>query len=494
MAVTPSLRPVRMDTVMSDSKDSTVTYTAVSSPFEDLLDIRSPGVVVLGYDGLPMIPQDPYSHVEGAFQAPPSPDYIFGPEYPLSPDYIPGSEEPEEASTLLEYVPEPEYPEYMLPSDDEAPMKDQPLPDDDDDSKSDHLDYPANRRDDDDDSDDDDDDDSDEEEDPSEEEEDEEDEEEEHSAPADSFVVAAADPIPSARDTEAFETDESAATPLPHPAYRVTARKTVRHQSPIPFPSDTEVARLLVIPTPPSSPLSPWSPLPQIPSPPLPASLPLPLPPSPTHITPTYEEAPLRFRAAGIRLRDAPLSPVHETEIPNICLPLRKKLCCTAPASRFVDMVDAAIRCPMSRKLDYGITDTWDELVGAIQEIALTTLEGVNKRVSELSTTFDQETSIMYGMMEEARDDRALLKGRLMAANDKAFAKGLALWTSDLAWQAKIRELEAADRRRQEQLLQVLTLLKSCQTQLTAALGRIQTLEAKVPAQPEAPKEAGSSS
>ncbi|GKD78484.1 hypothetical protein Tco_1341105, partial [Tanacetum coccineum] len=43
---------------MSDSEDSTVTYTEVSSPFEDLSDIGSPGV-----DGLPMMPEDPYSYV-----------------------------------------------------------------------------------------------------------------------------------------------------------------------------------------------------------------------------------------------------------------------------------------------------------------------------------------------------------------------------------------------------------------------------------------------
>nr|GFD44090.1 hypothetical protein [Tanacetum cinerariifolium] len=52
------------------------------------------------------------------------------------------------------------------------------------------------------------------------------DEEEEHPAPADSVVVAptAANQDPSAEETEPFETDESAATPPPHPAYRTTAR------------------------------------------------------------------------------------------------------------------------------------------------------------------------------------------------------------------------------------------------------------------------------
>nr|GFD37754.1 hypothetical protein [Tanacetum cinerariifolium] len=52
-----------------------------------------------------------------------------------------------------------------------------------------------------------------------------EEEEEEHPAPADSIVVAltAADHAPSTEETEPFETDESAATPPPHPAYHMTA-------------------------------------------------------------------------------------------------------------------------------------------------------------------------------------------------------------------------------------------------------------------------------
>ncbi|GJY77826.1 hypothetical protein Tco_0483627 [Tanacetum coccineum] len=58
-----------------------------------------------------------------------------------------------------DYVPEPEYPEYLAPYDDEAPMEDQPLPadaslvalspsyvpdsDPEEDLKEDHADYPA---------------------------------------------------------------------------------------------------------------------------------------------------------------------------------------------------------------------------------------------------------------------------------------------------------------------------------------------------------------
>ncbi|GKA16073.1 hypothetical protein Tco_0695820 [Tanacetum coccineum] len=87
---------------------------------------------------------------------------------------------------------------------------------------------------------------------------------------------------------------------------------SVRAQTPTSFLSEAEAERFLALTTPPPSPLTPLSsPLPQIPSPPLPA--------------------PLGFRAARIRLRDAPPSPVHETEVPEICLPLQKRLCLTAP-------------------------------------------------------------------------------------------------------------------------------------------------------------------
>ncbi|GJR89522.1 hypothetical protein Tco_0213533 [Tanacetum coccineum] len=131
---------------MSDSEDSTVTYTAVSSPFGGLSDIRSPRV-----DGPPVMPEDPYAYVVASFQAPPSPDYVPGPEYP----------------PLPEFVPELVYPEFMPPEDDVLLAEEQPLPvavspttdspgyvpesdpeedpeeDDDEDPENDLADYPA---------------------------------------------------------------------------------------------------------------------------------------------------------------------------------------------------------------------------------------------------------------------------------------------------------------------------------------------------------------
>ncbi|GJY36986.1 hypothetical protein Tco_0422364 [Tanacetum coccineum] len=199
------------------SSSSTVTYTSVytdSEPWrvfwgadEELSDGGSPRVIVYRYDGLPMQPV-----------APPSPDYVPGPEHPPSPDYVPGLEHPP-SPVEVPYVPEPEYHEYLVPSDAEAPLEDQPLPadalptalspgymanfDPEEDPEEDHADYPADGGDDDDEPSDDDDDD-DEDEDPIEDGDDDE-EEEEHLAPVDSSAIPVVDPVPSVGDTEAVE-------------------------------------------------------------------------------------------------------------------------------------------------------------------------------------------------------------------------------------------------------------------------------------------------
>ncbi|GJZ60467.1 hypothetical protein Tco_0616283 [Tanacetum coccineum] len=77
-----------------DSDESGVTHTEISSPFEDLSDIGSPRADDHELLELPYMPEDPY--LEAALQAPPSPDYVPGPEEPEqappSPDYVPGAE------------------------------------------------------------------------------------------------------------------------------------------------------------------------------------------------------------------------------------------------------------------------------------------------------------------------------------------------------------------------------------------------------------------
>ncbi|GJS77603.1 hypothetical protein Tco_0727484, partial [Tanacetum coccineum] len=95
------------------SSSSTVTYTSVYTDSE-------PWRFQWVSDEDPEAPAD----------APPSPDYVSGPEHPPSKDYVLGPEEPEQTPLSSDYVPELEYPEYLVPSDVEAPIEDQPLPDD----------------------------------------------------------------------------------------------------------------------------------------------------------------------------------------------------------------------------------------------------------------------------------------------------------------------------------------------------------------------------
>nr|GFD26863.1 hypothetical protein [Tanacetum cinerariifolium] len=165
----------------------------------------------------------------------------------------------------------------------------------------------------------------------------EEEEQEEHPAPVDSVVVAstAADQALCAEETEPFESDESAATPLPHPAYRTTARIFIPASVPMPAWSDSEVVRLLAMSSPPASPLSLWSsPSPRIPFPPLPPIL---SPPSPV-LSLAPPPSPIRSlgcQAAMIRLRaeaasslSPPLQPPSASrreDRPEVTLPPQKR-------------------------------------------------------------------------------------------------------------------------------------------------------------------------
>nr|GFA30444.1 hypothetical protein [Tanacetum cinerariifolium] len=308
---------------MSDSKESGVTYTDISSPFEELSDIGSPRAEDHEHLMLPKMLEDPY--VEVALQAPPSPDYIPGPEH--ADDEIIAEDQPyaEDASPITQ------SPEYVPESNFEAHLEDE-------DPEEDPVDYPVDGGDDDDDEEESSEDDEDEEDDEMDVEADEE-EEEEHPAPADSVVVAltAADQALSAEETEPFETDESATTPPPHPAYHTTARISIPAPVPMPAWTDSKVARLLAISSLPASPLSPWSsPPPQIPFPPLPPIL---SPPSPI-LSPAPPPIPIRslgYRVAMIRLRDEAASTSHSPPLqlpstsrredrPEVTLPPQKRL------------------------------------------------------------------------------------------------------------------------------------------------------------------------
>ncbi|GKA90910.1 hypothetical protein Tco_0812780 [Tanacetum coccineum] len=476
---------------MSDSEDSTVTYIA----------------------------------------APPLPDYVSSPEYPPSPDYVPSLEEPQ-APRPPDFVLEPVYSKFMPPEDEEDPEED-----DDEDPKEDPINYPTDKGDDGDNEDESSDDDEDDEVDIEADDEDE--EEEEHPAHADFTAVALldVDQALSAKETELFETDESVATPPPHPAFRMKARIS------IPAPvltlvwSDTEVARLLAISTPPSSPLSPWSsPLPHIPSPPLPPILspPLPvpslsLPGSPPVLVsslapPASPICPLCYRVMMIRIRVEATSTSHSLPLPTllpistptsspplllpstnrredrpeVTLPPRKRLgIALGPRYKVGESSSAAARPTGGLRADYGFIATLDD------EIMRDPERYVGYGITD---TWDDMVEDMFTDKErEARMSRKAWSIS-MDASDLARLEVMVLRTQVVAQQAMITELQAADRRgwtvitemlavdykRQVQLIEALKLLKGLQTQM--AKFQRQQGPAKGPIQLEIPEEAGSSS
>ncbi|GJX62701.1 hypothetical protein Tco_0295601, partial [Tanacetum coccineum] len=200
---------------------------------------------------------------------------------------------------------------------------------------------------------------------------------------ADSPAAPVIDPVPSAEDTQAFETDEVAPTHVPSPR-RHTDRMSVRPQTPVPFPSEVEVERLLALPIPPPSPLTLLSsPLPQIPSPPPPSSLHLP-PPIPISLPLPLYLIPLILASLFIILVD------RREDTSEAELPPRKRLCLTALTSRyeveesstavprptrghgadygFIGTVDAEVRRQRAKEVGYGIRDVWVDPVETVEE------------------------------------------------------------------------------------------------------------------------------
>nr|GEV91223.1 hypothetical protein [Tanacetum cinerariifolium] len=128
--------------------------------------------------------------------------------------------------------------------------------------------------------------------------------------------------------------------------------------------------------------------------------------------------------------------------------------------------LEANLRQYRVEDMGYEITNTWDEIVEAIMEITPTTLEGVNQKVTELATTIMQDT-------EEFQVEATYTCRTWVGFEDKS-----------AAIEAHVRTLK----------VQVATLIaqtSSLQNQLTAALRRIETLEARDPEPRDKPAEAG---
>ncbi|GJS06442.1 hypothetical protein Tco_0363238 [Tanacetum coccineum] len=409
---------------MSDYKNSTVTYTAVSSPFGGLSDIGSPGVVGPEHEGLPWMLDDPYAQF-----MPPEDEILPAEEQPLHAADSPTANSPG-------YVPE-------------SDPEEDPEEDNDEDLEEDPADYPADGGDD-----------GDDEDEPSDDDEDE--------------------PSDDDEDEEPFEMMSLRPLSTTTPCICVTARISIPTPVPTPLWSDAEVARLLAISTPPSSPLSPWSsPLPQIPSPLLPLS-----PPSPV-LSPAPPPSPIRslgYRAAMIWMRVEAASTSYSLPLPPpfILSPTRTRCTLLGDTTHFAHIssyfittiattlssrredrpeerahllllldrlevlgqtIDREIRHNPEREVGYGIhTSRGMRIVETLVGGAPVSTD------TESGSTYDNIWRLGLGciwmwLIEAWR--------RSMDASDLARGEVMSLRTTVLAQMSEIRELHDADRRRQ---------------------------------------------
>ncbi|GJU61537.1 hypothetical protein Tco_1243372 [Tanacetum coccineum] len=429
--------------VIMSSATSAVTYTSVytnSEPDRVFWGVDDEGVskgdiprvIVLGYDGLPLQPV-----------APPSPDYVPGPENPQTP---PVPQDEDEHEFLAEEQPLPGHVTESDPEEDPEEYED-------DETEDGPVDYPMDGGDD---GDDDDGDSSrDDANDEDEDDEDEEEEEEEHLAPADSTTVIPADePVFPPEGTEPV---------IPPPSTDITigARITVRPQTSISLPPEAEVERLLTMTTPSPSPpisLSPPSAgerlarctAPHAHSPPLPpssgcptqiqtlsiastqalidaviAALPSPslLPPPPSLSIPPpvdcRDDIPESEQSPCKRLYLSTIGSRYEIGESSTGRPTRGR----GIDYGFVSTIDAEERGQGIRDVGYGIRDTWVDPAEAVPEIVPMTVGEVNTRVTELAELHEHDTQDLYALLEDAQGrDRMTLQETVWMVEEEAYA------------------------------------------------------------------------
>ncbi|GJS81883.1 reverse transcriptase domain-containing protein [Tanacetum coccineum] len=165
--------------------------------------------------------------------------------------------------------------------------------------------------------------------------------------------------------------------------------------------------------------------------------------------------------------------------------------------------MDAEIRRQTAEEVGYGIRDVWVDLIEAVEEVAPTTLEGVNARVTELAGVQEQDTHDVYAVIEDTHDRQTQLFQRVdglvedrqfhyetarlldweALASQEAWAHSVGLSsTVHYELQAYRTHTQMQDYRiaSQESLMTTLIAqVSSLQGQLSAALGQIQALQAR---------------
>ncbi|GJU20599.1 hypothetical protein Tco_1153941 [Tanacetum coccineum] len=234
----------------------------------------------------------------------------------------------------------------------------------------------------------------------------------------------------------------------------------------------------------------------------------LPLPP-PFILSPTRSDAPSSGIPPPLPISGPTSSPPlllpfasRREDRPEVTLPSRKRLgialgpryevgeSSSAAAARpargiradygFIATMDREIKCDPERGVGYGITDSWDEIVETLQGAPVSTDTELGRHMTSFETRVRQDTDEIYTRLDDEQSQRQLLAGRLnmlfrdrrahaytrhlmetkarlsreawrrlMNASDLAHGEVVSLRTTVLGQMSEIRELHAANRRRQ---------------------------------------------
>ncbi|GJY13693.1 putative reverse transcriptase domain-containing protein [Tanacetum coccineum] len=178
-------------------------------------------------------------------------------------------------------------------------------------------------------------------------------------------------------------------------------------------------------------------------------------------------------------------STVCRADVPEVTLPPRKRLCIapgpkydigkssSTPATRhtggfradygFVGTLDVKIRRDLDREIGYRITNVWEDLDETVEEIPATD-------VAELGQRMKNFCHYWVGMIQMRFMETWIVRPELLCeawvqynenVNDTTVMGSRGTTTIVLAHQIEIGDLRAADRRRQAQLAEALTLLRT---------------------------------
>nr|GFC31057.1 hypothetical protein [Tanacetum cinerariifolium] len=197
----------------------------------------------------------------------------------------------------------------------------------------------------------------------------------------------------------------------------------------------------------------------------------------------------------------------HREDRPEVTLPPRKRLgeSSSAAAARpagglradygFVATMDRAIMRDPEREVSYGITDSWDEIVETLQGAPVSTDMELGGYMREFETRVRQDTEEIYMRLDDEPKARLSREAWVRSTDASDLVRGeiMSLRTTVLGQMTEIRELHAADHRRQivisemlradhRRYTEIIELRTALQGHVTALQGQVIALQAQVTA------------